>query len=173
MNSVHRYPFPVPFLFWAFNLFAVYFIISSFVSFLLFTLNGEISWEANLILLFFGIFILFSANLYTEIISDEDGLLVRFSFWRFRVKWDDIVEIKPGPLDFLFRPLSKVLSVFTTQIVITKALTPFHRFYGLYGFSFHPSFLVHSNISGFEKLIFRIQNKAYSNEGVSKENYDR
>lgn len=159
-TTVHRYRFPAPLLFWIFNLFAIYMLVGGLISSVYYGITDDLSYlSAYPFFLIFGLVVLFVANVYTEIISNEEGLIVRFCFWRLRVKWDEIVEVKPVFLNSLFKPLSKIFSVFSVYIVKTRALTPFHRFYGLYVLSFYPSFVVASIINDFDELFANIQNQ--------------
>jgi hypothetical protein len=101
-----------------------------------------------------GLFFLFFGNMFPEIISDEDGLSVRFLLWHFRVKWDDLVGFNENNF-------SNFLSGSSHYIVKTKSLTPLHRFYGLYALSFSPSFMLKSNIKDFSLLLTRIQERKF------------
>ncbi len=142
-------------LFWVFNLFGLYFVLGSFyVAFQ--------SWYTNILgnilsfIFYFlwGMAIIFFGNLHPEVITDREGLLVRFLFWRFRVKWEDVIGIKQDKL-------ASFLSGTSHYIVQTKSLTFLHRFYGLYALSFKPSFLMQSNITNFKLLLERIQNRRF------------
>lgn len=159
-NTIHRYPFPGPLLFWVFNLFAIYMILGGLMSSVYYGITEDLRYlKVYPFFLVFGLFTLFIANVNAEITTDEEGLLIRFCFWKFRVKWNEIVEVKPDFLNNLFKPLSRFLSISTIYVVNTSGLTLFHRFYGLYAFSFSPSFIIASRISGFDELIAGIQNK--------------
>ena len=143
-------------LFWCLNLFGLYFIIGSFYV-------GFSSWFNSIVgnvvgfLFYFawGLLILFFANMFPEITTDENGLLVRFFLWRLRVKWEDLIEVK----EFSF---ARLLSGTSQYVIKTKSLTPFHRFYGLYALSFSPSFLIRSNIIDFSLLLKRIQQRKFN-----------
>ena len=142
-------------LFWAFNLFGLYFVFGSFYvaiqpwyeNILGNILSFAFFFIAGLIILFFG-------NLFPEVVTDRDGLLVRFMFWRFRVKWEDVIGIKQDKL-------TSFLSGTSHYIVQTKSLTFLHRFYGLYALSLKPSFLMQSKITNFKLLLERIQNRRF------------
>ncbi|MFT3891444.1 MAG: hypothetical protein QM730_07395 [Anaerolineales bacterium] len=154
-SSVHSYrPLARSVQFWLFNLVGCYFILGSFYV-------GFSSWFINmfgnllgfLFYFVFGLFALFFGNMFPEIISDKEGLLVQFLFWRLRIKWQDIVELKKNSL---------LSSLGTSRYVIkTKSLTPLHCFYGLYALSFAPSFMIKSDISDFSLLLKRIQERKF------------
>ena len=161
-STVHNYPFLSSILFWVFNLFAIYMLVGGLISSLYYGITDNLNYLYTYpFFLVFGLVTLFVANMFTEIISDEDGLLVRFCFWRFRVRWSELVEVKPDFISSLYKPLAKVFSISTTYVVKTRTLTLFHRFYGLYVFSFYPSFFMSSSINGFEQLNASIQNKKF------------
>lgn len=149
-------------LFWIFNLFGLYFILGSFYI-------GFSRWFDNflgnilgfILFFLFGLVAIFCANFFPEIITDDEGLLVRFFFWRLRVKWEDVIGIKQDKS-------TSFLSRTSHYIVQTKALTPLHRFYGLYALSFHPSFLMQSKITDFELLLQRIQNRRFDTTNIEE-----
>jgi hypothetical protein len=144
--KAHRYTqFPFPFVIPLFNIIGVYFLVSGIVSALA-SITGKISFDTGFNI-FYGFMAIFVSNAYPAIDADEDGLFVHFSFFRLRVKWNDILDIRPISL------------LYGSYVVRTKVLTPFHRLYGLYTLSFQPSFVVHSLISGFPKLYASIKNK--------------
>lgn len=147
----HRYAkFPFPFVIPFANIIGIYYLVSGILGALLSTI-GKTNPEVGFNILY-GLTAFFVANAYPAIDSDDDGLFVYFSFFRFRLNWDDILDVKPIFTNNLAFP-------FDSFVVRTKALTPFHRLYGLYVFSFQPSFVVHSLISGFPKLYASIKNK--------------
>src|SRR5262245_32891570 len=122
--TTHYYPSKVSsLLFWSFNLFGLYLILGSFYV-------GFSSWFNSIIgnvlafLFYFvwGLFSVFFANMFPEIISDENGLLVRLFLWRLEVKWEDVVEVTE--LSF-----ARFLSGTSHYVIKTKSLTPFHCFY--------------------------------------------
>lgn len=141
-------------LFWAFNLFGSYFVLGSFYVAIVVANDNTLKERFYLFIFFiiWGMCILFFANLFPEIVSDENGLAIRFFLWYIKVKWEDIVGIKQ--MSFL-----SFLSRTSNYVVKTKSLTPFHRFYGLYGFSFAPSFLVTSEIKDFDLLKERLEKR--------------
>lgn len=156
-STAHSYPSRInTILFWWINLFGLYFIFGSFyVGFSLWFSSLVGNLLGFLFLFVWGLLFLFFGNMFPEIITNEDGLLIRFLFWRLRVKWNDLVGIQEDTL-------GKFLSGTSHYVVKTKALTPFHRFYGLYARSFSPSFMIKSNINDFSILKKRIQEHIYS-----------
>ena len=153
--TTHSYPSKVQtILFWSFNLFGLYFILGSFyVGFSPWYKSIGDNILAFLFYFVWGLFPIFFANIFPEITSDKNGLLVRFFLWHLRVKWEDIVEIRKNSWMSLLGP--------PHYIVKTTALTPFHRFYGLYALSFSPSFLMKTNINEFSLLLKRIQDRKF------------
>jgi hypothetical protein len=103
-----------------------------------------------------GLFQLFYAHFYSGIITDDEGLLVQFCFWHLRVRWDDVINMQLTTKDLLMNTIAYSSAHY---VVETRALTPFHRFYGLYLSSFQPSFIFHSSISGLDDLRSSIKNK--------------
>jgi hypothetical protein len=101
----------------------------------------------------------FIANLYInsdillfDIVADNQGLLVEFLWIKLRVGWNQIKQVKPA---FPFAWL--VVKQKASMIVLTNALTPFHRIFGLlYGFTLLPSFVIHPTINDFDLLIAKI-----------------
>jgi len=143
-------------LFWLFNLSGLYFIIGSFYVAFSPWFNGIFGNVLAFLFYFvWGLFPIFFANMFPEITTDENGLLVRFFLWRLRVKWEDLIEVK----EFSF---ARLLSGTSQYVIKTKSLTPFHRFYGLYALSFSPSFLIRSNIIDFSLLLKRIQQRKFN-----------
>ena len=97
------------------------------------------------------IFILIAAYFFQDITVTNEGLLVEFLWKDLFVPWDKIVEIKPSYVFWIGDP--------KTYIVLTNALTPFHRFFGLlYGFSIKPAFIIYPAISEYQNLIQTIKN---------------
>jgi hypothetical protein len=160
MKIVHRYSAEGTFHFWFYNSLTaiVLIILGLFVSLLSISTMETGQVFAGLGLAFSALFLLFYAHFYSEITTDEEGLLVRFCFWRLRVCWDEIFEIKPAANALLLNTIRSYY-LHSTYIVKTRALTPFHRFYGLYLGTFMPSFVVFSNISGFDDLYSSIRRK--------------
>ena len=159
MKTVHRYSSGAQFHFWFYNLMAYFFLGLGLFSVLRSVFKMEIDQVLiSLLIIFAGLLQLFYAHFCSEIISDDGGLLVRFCFWPVRVDWDDVIEIKPATKVLLLNTIRNYY-LSATFIVKTRALTPFHRFYGLYISSFQPSFVIFSNISGFDDLHSSIQHK--------------
>ena len=155
MTSKHIYPSKVDIiLFWAFNLFGSYFILGSLYAVFVVAQNNSFLERFSIFMFFliFGLGFLFFANMFPEIVSDERGLAVRFFLWHMKVKWEDVGEVKQ-------MPLMSFLSGTSRYMVKTKSLTHFYRFYGLYGLSFMPSFLIKSNITEFDLLKERLEKR--------------
>ncbi len=104
-----------------------------------------------LVLLTFGLTAgIVTGNFFTEIVSDADGLRIRFLWKYLVVRWDEVVEVKPM---FYLVPLRS-----GSWVVRTRALTPFHRLYGLlYGFTLSPSFVYLKGMSNADELSRRIR----------------
>jgi len=84
----------------------------------------------------------------------DDGLLVEFLWKDLNVPWDKIIEIKPA-FGFWRSPQDTK----NTCIVLTNALTPFHRLLGLiYGPSVRPAFIISPTISEYHSLVETIKN---------------
>ena len=91
-----------------------------------------------------------AGNFVTEVVSDAEGLRVRFLWKYLVVRWDEIIEIKPMFTWMPFKARGQ-------WVVRTRSLTPFHRLYGLlYGQTFSPSFVFMKSISQSEELTRRI-----------------
>lgn len=100
----------------------------------------------------FSITNLVIAYFYQDIAVTEDGLLVEFLWKDLSVSWDKMMEIRP-----LY-----VLSAFargrTPHIVLTNALTPIHRIFGLiYVPSLRPAFIIWPTISEYQSLVETIK----------------
>jgi hypothetical protein len=79
----------------------------------------------------------------------NEGLLIEFLGKDLFVPWDKVKEIKP-PFGF-FRSYRNLKNIY---VVLTDALTPFHRLFGLlYGLSVKPAFIIFPSISEYELLI--------------------
>ena len=104
--------------------------------------------------LFFGVVLVITANFYSEIIADKDGLQVQFLWFRLPVLWQDIVEIKPS--------IFNLPNHTTTWVVQTQKLSHFHRLYGLfYSFSFLPSFIIRYEIENREAIIEMVNKRRF------------
>ncbi len=104
--------------------------------------------------LFYGVVLVITANFYSEIIADKNGLQVQFLWFRLPLLWQDIVEIKPSFFNLSSRT--------TTWVVQTRKLSHFHRLYGLlYSFSFLPSFIVCNEIENREVIIEMINRRRF------------
>ncbi|MEO5887212.1 MAG: hypothetical protein ABIQ77_06060 [Anaerolineales bacterium] len=85
----------------------------------------------------------------------DEGLMVEFLGKDLFVPWDKIIEIKPA---YGFWRNSRNTKIY---IVLTDALTPFHRFFGvIYGLSVKPAFIIYSTISEYESLVETIKSHA-------------
>jgi len=103
---------------------------------------------------------LISAYFFDQNITvTDDGLLVEFLWKDLNVPWDKLIEIKPA-FGFWRSPRNtKVIC-----IVLTNALTPFHRLFGLvYGPSVKPSFIIFPTISEYQSLVETIKRHAKKN----------
>jgi hypothetical protein len=93
------------------------------------------------------VLLLVAAYFYQDVSVDDDGLLIEFLWKKFKVKWADIIEIKPI---WVFRHFPEKLR---PAVVIVNGLTPIHRVLGvLYGLSIQPGFVIYSSISDFQVL---------------------
>lgn len=90
-------------------------------------------------------------NLYPTIWAGDEGLVLSyFVFWRVRVPWDEIVDMKPIP--------------FRSRDVLVRArrVTPFHRLFGLrYWLSLMPSFVIARDIEDRDELIREITKRIH------------
>ncbi|MFT3891971.1 MAG: hypothetical protein QM730_10085 [Anaerolineales bacterium] len=83
----------------------------------------------------------------------NEGLLIEFLGKDLFVPWDKVKEIKP-PFGF-FRSHRNPKKIY---VVLTDALTPFHRLFGLlYGLSVKPAFIIFPSISEYDLLIRTIK----------------
>lgn len=100
---------------------------------------------------FLMIALLVTAYFFQDIWLDEEGLLVEFLWKKVRVKWEEIIDVKPA-WGFLGQKNKRPM------IVMVNGLTPFHRAYGVvYGLSIKPGFVIFSSISDFQVLKETIQ----------------
>jgi hypothetical protein len=96
-----------------------------------------------------GMILILTANYFCEITLVNKGISIGFLWRRLFVPWEQVIEVKPTPYHFLGSGRS--------WIVLTQALTPFHRLYGLiYGFSPLPGFVFDQTIDGHRELLSRI-----------------
>lgn len=96
---------------------------------------------------------LIAAYFFSDIIVDADGLIVEFLWMKLKVQWYEIVEVKPS-----FRWWLPTFGGKFPIVVLTNALTPFHRLFGLlYGLSPLPGFVINVNISEYDLLIKEIE----------------
>ncbi len=100
-----------------------------------------------------GIILILTANYFCEITLVNKGISISFLWRRLFVPWEQVVEVKSTPYHFFGTGQS--------WIVLTQALTPFHRLYGLiYGFSPLPGFVFDQSIDGHRELLSRISEHA-------------
>jgi hypothetical protein len=93
--------------------------------------------------------LLLVANYFPTVLTDEEGIRVKFLWLYLHVPWQDVVGLEPA------RHFKRNK---THWVVITKSLTPFHRFYGLlYALTVRPSFTFDHNISDYSRLLGRIK----------------
>ena len=96
--------------------------------------------------------ILVSAYFWQDIWIEEEGLAIEFLWYRIRVKWEEIIEVKPA-WGFLGQKEKRPL------IVLVKRLTHFHLAFGiLYGLSINPGFIIFPSINEFQNIKESIQN---------------
>lgn len=104
-------------------------------------------------LTFQPIFILIAAYYFQDITLTNEGLLVEFLWKELSVPWDKLIEIKPSYISWMAPQNAK------TYIVLTTALTLFHRCFGLlYGSSVKPAFIIYPAISDYQNLVETIKN---------------
>ena len=112
------------------------------------------------IMLLWSIVMLINAYFYGQNITvTHDGLLIEFLWKDLLVDWDKVIEIKP-----LFGFFRKSRNQKHILVVLTNALTPFHRLLGLlYGLSLKPAFIIYPSISEYELLVESIRKHAQKN----------
>ena len=90
------------------------------------------------------------ANAWPTLKVCEDGLWVEFFWLEIFVEWGQVISIR--------RALGS--RMFKTWVIKTRALTPFHRLYGLaYGLTVSPCFLIHSSLEDYQEVIRLINQK--------------
>jgi hypothetical protein len=147
----HRYP-------WYIGVFSFLFSCGAFglpIYLMSSVLAGSFGIPAYVLILLFltalgvGGQLLFVANYFPTILSDEEGVQVKFLWRYYRVPWQDVVDLEP------MRPFRRSKFLW---IVITRSLTPFHRFYGLtYAWTFRPGFTFTHDIGDYDRLLWRIK----------------
>ena len=94
-----------------------------------------------------------------NIIITDEGLLVEFLGKDLFVPWDKITEIKPS---YGFWKNSR--NPKPIYVVLTEALTPFHRLFGLlYRLSVKPAFIIYPTISEYQSLVETIKRHTKKN----------
>lgn len=145
-----------------------YFIFGSLIVFLLsliyidFVKYPHSSSDASRVLEILFLMLLWSTamliNTYfycQNITVTHDGLLIEFLWKDLFVPWGKIMDIKPA---YGFLGNSRNTKIY---IVLTDALTPFHRCFGLlYSFSVKPAFMIYWTISEYESLVETIKQHA-------------
>ena len=103
---------------------------------------------------------LINAYFYGQNITvTHDGLLIEFLWKDLMVPWDKVIEIKPA-----FGFLRTLRTQKHICVVLTDALTPFHRLFGLlYGLSVKPAFIINVTISDYQSLVETIKKHAKKN----------
>lgn len=106
------------------------------------------------IMLLWSTAILINSYFYGQNISvTHGGLLVEFLGKDLSVPWDKIIEIKPA-----YGFLRSTKNRKNILVVLTDALTPFHRLLGLlYGLSLKRAFIIYPSISEYELLVETIK----------------
>lgn len=100
--------------------------------------------------LFLGPMFIFSGNIWQEIVSDREGLHVKFMWGKLDVAWDEIISV--GPIYGL--PWAKNRLIVKTK---TRPSTFIHRLYGFfYSLSFRPCIFFGREISEGDELYRRI-----------------
>jgi len=111
-------------------------------------------WGYGYVLLPTLLFVLayaYFANFWPAIEICEQGLRVEFFWFRLFVGWEQVVSIKRSPSQWRLK----------TWVVKTRALTPFHRLYGLLnGLAIAPCFLIHSNLENCHEIVEQIKERA-------------
>jgi len=103
---------------------------------------------------------LINAYFYGQNITvTDDGLLVEFLWEDLMIPWNKVIEIKPA---FGFLRTSRTQK--HIWVVLTDALTPFHRLFGLlYGLSVKPAFIIYPTISEYQSLVETIKEHTKKN----------
>lgn len=128
-----------------------------YTDFVKYPLSGSIAstvLETLVLIAFYSINMLILAYFFCQNITvTDDGLLVEFLWKDLMVSWDKIIEIKPAYGFLKSRQNTKRI-----YIVLTNALTPFHRLFGLiYGLSVKPAFIIFPTISEYQSLVETIK----------------
>jgi hypothetical protein len=132
------------------NILAVFaFVVPPYVIWISFASVTPIHSLAEIVVtIFMSLFvmssILVSAYFWQDIWVDEEGLLIEFLWKKVRVKWEEIIEVKPA-WGFLGQESKRPV------VVLVHGLTPFHRAFGIiYAFSTKPGFVIHPSIRDFQ-----------------------
>ena len=105
------------------------------------------------LMLLWSTVMLINAYFYGQNITvTDEGLLVEFLWKDLFVPWDKIIEVKPA---YGFWRNSRNTKIY---IVLTEALTPFHRLLGLtYGLSLKSAFIIYCTINDYQSLVETIK----------------
>ena len=97
--------------------------------------------------LFTMIVMLVTAYFFQDIWADEEGLQIEFLWRKYRLLWEDIIEVKYAGGLWLAPEEKRPL------VVLVNGLTPFHHVFGfIYASSAKPGFVVFPSISDFQAL---------------------
>ena len=102
--------------------------------------------------LFMMMVLLVTAYFFQDIWVDVESLQIEFLWRKYRVLWEDIIEIKYAGGLWLAPEKKRPL------VVLVNGLTPFHRVFGfIYAFSAKPGFVIFPSISDFQALTNNIR----------------
>jgi hypothetical protein len=112
--------------------------------------GGNLLGAALFMTVFFGLFLVFFSNMYSDIRISDSGLGVKvFLFWWVFLGWDEVEEIRSGPL-----------SLSGTRLIVVRRLTPFHRLIGLSaGWTLKPVIVIRRNLQGFHEAVRVVSEK--------------
>jgi hypothetical protein len=111
----------------------------------------------------FGLMIAFFVNFQPDIKVSQEGLYIQvFIFWWVFVPWANIEAIRPTWI-------SCILPTNSSRIILVERLTPVHRLFGLYAFSFRPGFLLRRQMKGFDELLTIIENNIENRQTLSSQ----
>ncbi len=162
--STHMHPRYIVWL--KYFIFVAAFIVifdSLYTDFIQYSLSGSIASTILDILIaipFYSVCLLIMAYFFDQNITvTDDGLLIEFLWRNLSISWDKIIEIKPVYGFWRISQNQKYI-----YVVLTDALTPFHRFFGLiYGLSMKPAFIIYPTISEYQSLVETIKKHAKKN----------
>ena len=148
---VHRYPRYVRVFCLLFNCAA--FVLPIYLLSAIFSAGSDapLHWLALVVVMavYIGGTLLFTANYFPSILTDEDGMQIKFLYWNLYVPWEEVVALES------VRYFG--VSTKTHWVVITRTLPLFHRLYGLmYARTIRPCFTFNHSISDYKRLLRRI-----------------